>query len=413
VRPVLLEGRTRAAVLAVAILAALAAGLYLVLVRPTPGVRPRSEPALPRPSRPVPGLGVIRFTPESWRAGSGYGAYAYLIVGLALARRAAHEPGRSLVYVSGTDVNTHWDTGVPYAEARRRGWLLRGRDGSLLVNRSYPENRVADVGDPAYQRAWLRNVLRLLRRDGDRGVFIDDVVADLAPLAGEEAARYPNARAWAAAERSFLRAVGPALRKRGYYVLANASAYVPGDPASNDGATTARWWRQLAPFVSGLADEYYQETSDGRDRLRTEGPGWDQGWSGWQRLVAIAQSLGRDFVGIGHGPAGDARRMSYERASFLLDWNGRGGAFVYQPTGQEDPWNGAWTRDVGRPTGLKRRIGVAWLRRYSQGVVLVDPDPARSQRVALGGRYLDPGGRPVTQLTLPPATGLVLPRARR
>ncbi len=406
--------RRRAIALAVVALAAAAAAVaYLVLTRPPAGVRPRSQPALPRPAQPVPGIGVLRPTAESWRAASGYHAYAYLIVGLALARRAAREPGRSLVYVSGTDVNRNWDTGVPYAQAARHGWLLRDRSGRLLVNRSYPTNAVGDVGNPAYQRAWLGNVLRLLRRNGDSGVFIDDTIADLAPLAGTEAAKYPTQGAWASAQLSFVRAVGPALRARGYYVLVNASAYVPGNPASNDGTTTVAWWRQLAPYVSGLADEHYQETSDGRDTLRTDGPAWDEGWSGWQRLVATAQSLGRDFVGIAYGPAGDPGRMSYGRASFLLDWNGRGGAFVYQPTSQtSDPWNGAWTLDVGRPLAAKQRVGVAWLRRYSRGVALVDPDPARAQRVDLGGRYLAPGGGVVSEVTLPPATGLVLPRAR-
>jgi hypothetical protein len=345
---------------------------------------------------------------DTWRQASGYNAYPYVIVGLELARSAAREPGRSLVYFSGTDVNTRWDTGVPYREALRRGWLLKDRAGKLLVSRSYPGNYVGDVGDAAYQHAWLENVSRLLRRNGDDGVFIDGVISDLASLAGSEAAIYPTRRSWANAELSFIRTVGKGLRQEGYYVLANASAYAPRDPASKTGASTAAWWRKLAPYVSGLMNEYYQETSNGTDQLRSTGPSWTQNWIGWQRLVRIAQSHGRDFIGLSYGPAGDARRMSYGRASFLLDWNGRGGAFVYQPTAKADPWNGAWTRSLGRPEGPKRRVGVAWLRRYSRGLVLVNPDASRSQLLTLPRSYRAPNGVLVSQVTLPPTTGLVL-----
>lgn len=400
------------AVCAAALFAAAAAALYVLRERVTRGLQPQSQPSLPRPPRPVPGIAVLRQTPESWRAATGYRSYSSLIVGLALAEIAARQPGRSLVYFSGTDVNTRWNTGVPYEVARRHGWLLEDRAGHLLVNRNYPSNYVADVGNPAYQRAWLDRVSRILRRNGDRGVFLDDVIVDLAPLAGTEAAKYPTARQWAKAQLSFVRTVGDGLRAEGYYVLVNASAYVRGSRAANDGSGALAWWRRLAPHVSGLADEYYQETSNGSNTPRSYGPAWYQGWSGWQRLMATTQSLGKDFFGVTYGPADDARRMSYARASFLLDWNGGGGAFVYQPTDGRDPWNGAWTRDIGRPEAPKRRVGTAWLRTYSRGIALVNPDPSRPQRVDLGQVYLAPDGKPTSQLTLGPTTGLVLPRAR-
>jgi hypothetical protein len=388
-----------------------AAALYVLAGQTTSGLQPQSQPSLPRASSPVPGIALLRATPDSWRAASGYRSYSYLIVGLALAREAARQPGRSLVYFSGTDVNTRWNTGVPYTEARRRGWLLKDRSGRLLVNRSYPANYVADVGNPAYQHAWLDHVTRILRRNGDDGVFLDDVIVDLTALAETGSAKYPTARQWAQAQLSFVRAVGRGLRAEGYYLLANASAYVPGSPGSSDGSGTIAWWRRLAPYVNGLADEYYQETSSGNEKLRTYGSAWYQSWSGWQRLMATTQSLGKDFFGVTYGPAGDARRMSYGKASFLLEWNGRGGAFLYQPTDRQDPWNGAWTRDIGRPEAPKRRVGVAWLRTYSDGVVLVNPDASRSQRVDLGRRYLSPKG-PVSQVTLAPTTGLILPMVR-
>jgi hypothetical protein len=356
--------------------------------------------------RTVAGTGLLR-TGAQLSSGSGQGKASLLIVSTSEASAAARLPGRSLVYFSGTDVNTRWSTGVPYAQARRNGWLLTSASGNLLVNRSYPSNYVGNVGNPAYQRAWVRNVSRFLKTHGDDGVMIDDVLADLVPLAGAEAAAYPTQRAWAAAQLSFIRAVGTALRARGYYVLPSASGYVPGDPGDNTGTTTASWWRKLAPFVSGLMNEYYAQTPDGSNRLRSEGESWTQNWNSWQRLVGIAQSHGRDFVGVTKGRPGDTRTMIYGKASFLLDWDGRGGAFVYAPTNNGDGWNGAWTQKLGRPLGHKRAVGAGWIRRYRHGVVLLNPSASSAQRFTLRGRYA------LKTVTLQPTTGLIVRAARR
>jgi hypothetical protein len=356
--------------------------------------------------RTVAGTGLLR-TGSHLSSGSGQTRASLLIVGTSEASAAAHLPGRSLVYFSGTDVNTRWSTGVPYAEAKRNGWLLKNASGKLLVNRSHPGNYVGNVGSAAYQRAWVRNVSRFLKSHGDDGIMIDDVLADLVPLAGAEAAAYPTQQAWAAAQLSFIRAVGPALRARGYYVLASASGYVPGDPGDNTGATTASWWRKLNRYVSGLMNEYYGEIPDGSNRLRSAGPSWTQNWSGWQQLVGIAQSRGHDFVGLTWGRPGDTRSMIYGKASFLLDWDGHGGAFVYAPTSNGDAWNGAWTQNLGRPLGHKRAVGAGWIRRYRRGVVLLNPSASSAQRFSLRGRY------PVKTVTLQPTTGLIVRAAKR
>jgi hypothetical protein len=101
--------------------------------------------------------------------------------------------------------------------------------------------------------------------------------------------------------------------------------------------------------------------------------------------------------------------MSYGKASFLLDWNGGGGAFVYEPDGGEtNPWNPAWTVSIGAPAAPKQRIGTGWLRRYSGGVALVNPSSSSSQRFDLGRAYRTLDGETLSQITLPPVTGAVL-----
>jgi hypothetical protein len=100
--------------------------------------------------------------------------------------------------------------------------------------------------------------------------------------------------------------------------------------------------------------------------------------------------------------------MTYGKASFLLDWNGHGGAFIYAATQNAKAWDGAWTQDLGRPLKRKRAVGAGWLRRYRHGIVLLNPSPSSAQRFVLPRRYETSAGRSVKTATLPPTTGLIL-----
>jgi hypothetical protein len=200
-------------------------------------------------SSPVPGVGVLALGGHLSSV-STPGIYSTAIASASEGSTLAGLPGRSLAYFSGTDVNVNWSTGVPYSQASANGWLLTGSSGALLTNTNYPGDYVGDVGSSAYQQAWITNVLAYLAaHPGIDGVFIDDVLYDLKPLAGAEAAKYPTQQQWAAAMLSFVVAVGNALRIHGYYVALNASGYIPGDANSNDGTNTVTWWRQLGPYV--------------------------------------------------------------------------------------------------------------------------------------------------------------------
>jgi hypothetical protein len=97
----------------------------------------------------------------------------------------------------------------------------------------------------------------------------------------------------------------------------------------------------------------YQQTSDGSNLLRSTGGSWTQNWDGWQRLVGTAQAIGKDFVGITYGASGDTHAMTFGKASFLLDWKGGGGAFIYETVDGSDPANNAWTTSIGQPLAAK------------------------------------------------------------
>lgn len=324
---------------------------------------------------PTKGIGVIRLGDQFSQA-SGYGRYAYVIVGRADADKAARFHGTTLVYMAGMDV-TKFNTGVSTSEASAHHWLLRDADGNLLVEDGYDNFLMADVGSSAYQRAWLRNVLAFLHSTGIRGVFIDDVLADPSgwTVGHVYPAAYPDLSSWAAAMASFVRAVGPALKARGYYVLLNANGHVRDSSSQDSGQYDARWWLQLAPYASGLLTEYWQQNPNDVAQMRSVGVEWYQQWGGWQRLVSVAQRARVDFFGLTYGTREDVQAMRFGKASFMLDWNGRGGAFIFD-TIDGDPYNPAWGADLGRP--LRRKVELApgvWRRRYERGLVVVNATP--------------------------------------
>src|SRR4051812_25015182 len=171
----------------------------------------------------VPGAGIVALGSQLERI-SNPGLYSTAIATASEASLLAGLPGRSLVYFAGTDVNVNWSTGVPYSQALANGWLLTSSTGSLLVNQGYAGNYVGDVGSGGYQQAWIANVLAYLAaHPGIDGISVDDVLYDLKPMTGVEAAKYPTQQQWAGAMLSFVSAVGNALHAKGYYLLVNAS----------------------------------------------------------------------------------------------------------------------------------------------------------------------------------------------
>jgi hypothetical protein len=363
----------------------------------------------PRRSQHVtPGIGLIHLGAGLSNA-SNRSRYSLVIVSRDDAGRAAGLPGRSLVISSGTSVPTTFNNGVPYRRARAKHWLLAGANGGLLENKPF-KSYIGDVGSAGYQQAFITNTLAFLgAHPGLDGIFVDDVLRDIGPLTGAYPSKYPTQPAWQEAMASFVAVVGSALRAQGYYVLVNAVGYTSDNSDSNDGTLDVSWWQQLGPSVNGLMNEDYQQTAEGSLTLRNSGTDtWMQNWDGWQRLITTAQSMGKDFVGITYGPADDTRAMSYGKASFLQEWDGGGSVFIFKPTDDSDPWNPDWTTDIGQPAAAKQQVGTGWMRRYTNGIALVNPSPGNTQTFQLGGTYLTAAGATVTSLTLPPTTGSIL-----
>lgn len=315
--------------------------------------------------------GILRYG-TSYKKAAGYDRYAYVIVGPGDASAASRLAGRSLVYKSGTSVYTAWSAGMTYKEALANGWLLKGMDGSYLMNNQFGAY-VGDLGDAGYQRRFVTLVLAFLKQHGNDGVFLDDVLLSPLSMSGQLPAKYPSNRAWEDATVAFVTAVGDALSKKGYYLVVNAAAWVPGDAPTTTIEEYTRFYTRLAPHVGGVMNEYWMQTSDGARQLRSVGPNWNQGWSAWQELLRVTQEAGADFFGLMYGSFDDTRSMRYGRAAFLLDWNGKGGAFMFSVTDRDDPFHPAWVKQLGQPLTPKfQRSSNVWQRRYEGGIVVLN-----------------------------------------
>ena len=278
-------------------------------------------------------------------------------------------------------------------------WVLRNSSGRVDGGAGLSDAHLANVGSASYQKQWLANVDR-----GDQEVRLRRRLhrqcagADL--RAGRVASMptlYPSEAAWEGAMRSFVAAVGPQLKAQGLYVLANAYKAGP-----NDGSALIDWYKTIAPYLSGLQSEYFEQAGSSKVLFDTNPCCWTGHWLSHLGQAAAAQDAGADFFAGMKGSAGETGKMMYGKASFLLVWDGSGGGFFWQSNDGSDPWNPAWTTDIGTPQAARYQVGVGWRRQYSAGTALVNPHYSSAQTFSLGGSYLTPSGSTVTSVTLPP-----------
>src|SRR5207248_5331296 len=136
------------------------------------------------------------------------------------------------------------------------GWLLKDARGRY-VHYKGTGSILTDIGNSAYQQAFVSAIDANLRtHPGIDGVIIDDVTGSLinnTPVS----TKYPANASYRAAMLSFMKAVGPALHAKGWYVSVNASI-VDGAIESTtgpawDGSQFIWWCHQLAPYINGVA----------------------------------------------------------------------------------------------------------------------------------------------------------------
>jgi len=290
-------------------------------------------------------------------------------------------------------------TGVGYAYANRHhpGWFLRDTQGRRVSWSDWPHAWQMDVGSRSYQRAWEHNVAAELRRRGWDGVFLDNVAASMqypSYLNGRVLARYPGPSDYQRATSSFVRHVGPGLRRRHLFAVGNI----------NDARPNV--WSRWVSNLSGAAKEWWTKSDRGFGRGALSGADWTY----QMRLLRQAQARGKVFVAIAYGRADDLAAMQYARASFLLFARGSRSALTFSTGCGEEPPALDWRQDLGIATSGPSRVGVVWRRTFVGGMAVVNPTADQTVTLPLGGSYLDPSGAHVTSVVLPPHSGLVLRR---
>jgi hypothetical protein len=367
------------------------------------------------------GVGMLRLGDSASIGSAHFSHSAYVIVSPFNARlvpqiRAGNAATKVLAYKASMDLKSspfcaaHGDqceTGISYAEAvahdaanPKDPWILRDASGSPMTG-GYPDNFLGDVGSKSFQSRWIANVSSFLQANHFSGVFIDNVLGDVSGWTkGRYPAKYPTDAAWSDAMASFVKQVSAVFRPRDLFVAVNAYKPYPENTS---------WWKRIAPSTDALMSEYWQQNPNNPRELYTaDAPSWTGHWDYWQKLIDIAQDAGSAFFGLQYGDASDTRLMRYGRASFLLDWNGKRGAYFFNPQSSADPWQGAWTADIGRPLADRFRVGTGWRRDYSGGTVILNPSASRSQTFDLGRPYTLPDGTTARSITLAPSTALVL-----
>jgi Hypothetical glycosyl hydrolase family 15 len=279
-------------------------------------------------------------------------------------------------------------SGLGYCWVRRNepAWLLTSvATAQPLRFRGYPHTWETDYGNAAYQRQWLRNVITDVRRHGWDGVAVDNALTTAGAYG--VASRYRTDAAVQNATYGALRVIGPGLRRAGIRSVFNV-----GYPTMFAGL-----WQRWLSVVGGLEQEFYLSFGTQPDVTGAS-------WLAYQSEVSSCAAASKScwfHVGQESAPV-SAQTAAYGLASYLLGADGRQ-AFA--------------TGSATSGTGIQDRLGIAvhpmiaaggaYLRYFTQGVAVVNPWQV-SVVVRLGGIYDGAGGRPVTVITLGPASGAVL-----
>ena len=294
--------------------------------------------------------------------------------------------------------------GYCYSDKNHPEWFLTDPAGNRIQSCSWSSLWLMDVGNASYQQAWLDNVATEAKARGFDGVMLDDVnQSQTGHLCGRTIAKYPQAADFTAAMSSFMAKVGRGLSSRGLLVMPNI--FIANWWDSSGIAA----WDTFLSNSSGAVQEYFTKWGTDSGQWFTDDGGYHNDWTSRQEFLRRTQAAGKIFVGLTYAPSTDLRSMRYARASFLADWNGGPSALSFEPTTpeQQDPYNSLWTKDLGSPLGAKYRVGLAWRRDFSGGVIVVNPSTSQ-QTVGLGGTFSTLSGQLVTSVTLGTADAAIL-----
>jgi hypothetical protein len=288
--------------------------------------------------------------------------------------------------------------GIPWSVAQAHPeWFLLDQNGNRIQWAPWPGTWQMDVGNPAYQQAWLEAVLAETKLRGWKAIAIDNANIDpkAAGYFNVTMAKYPTREAYMEATRSFLAYVGPRLKAEGITVVPNIQVH-------GDASLLMQVYRDWLPHVSGTSREHW---------LRWPGDSasiWGgQDWLNAVGLFEEAQRQGKRFgTGTQSGGALGPQAVRYGYASFLIAWKGQTHATFGAATAPQA--DKTWMVEIGLPLEERRLYATnVWGKRYTGGIALANIGTT-SQTFSLGGTYRQPDGQLVSSVTLAARHGLVL-----
>jgi len=323
------------------------------------------------------------------------------------------------------------DGTVGYTEPTDPTWLLRDANGAPIAISfgSLVQSHAVDISNADYQRDWVQNAVAQITKQGYDGVCVDHVsefyyhfgrfgFGPANPVRvlddkGELVPKFSNSTEWDAARVDFIKNVATGIK----------SAVPGGKVILNSGCGTdwARYpWSEFVKYVDGIVNEcafYYADDSRvpytlGNYRGRAY-------WEQTLRDMALAAAMPRPFVSIVQTriEENDTAKLRFSLASYLL------GAYDSSFFAADsfhcvswDEYNHVFDSPdydlrIGTPVSAYRldQSGV-YVRNFTGGLVLVNPDQYASYTYSLTGTYVDLDRRTVRPgaKTLGPLSAMIL-----
>ncbi|WP_434447065.1 putative glycoside hydrolase [Lentzea sp. E54] len=311
---------------------------------------------------------------------------------------------RSYACRNGVD-DAQLPAGIGYCDADRNHpeWFMLSPGGQRLQYSGYSGHWQMDIGNVAYQNAWIDSVISASKASGFDGVLMDNALFSCETYHdGVCPAKYPSDESFQNAYKAMFANARSKFASAGLKTVANLA----------NARLFAGAWSAYTENLDGAFDEWWLTFSD-TNLL----PEYDQGWSRQLAEIAANEARGKITWVQPHFTDTAQGAFRYAFASFLMV-NGSRSAFApiarTDGYGDPSPWRAEYDWHLGTPSGSYRSIGTNLFRRdYTCGVVLVNANPTGSNAVAvaLGGTYTAETGRSVTSVSLAGTSGSILRRA--
>jgi hypothetical protein len=304
-------------------------------------------------------------------------------------------PGAAIKYIGQSCYAD--DVVADAATCRANGWLLHDSSGHELALGSYSGETLVNVGNVSFQNNRKARILNFLQsHPWTNGIFNDNFVCDYRNFAHN----FPvydqqNHLLWSsnadfqAAQLSYIRNIGAALKAAGYKVVVNAKCFHPDAITSDYDTDSKGWLDQYGSSVTGATIEYWQQNASNHTVFLTGDDTWYHHWNSWQEFIAYANSKGIDPNPVAYISQTELSQCRYLRGSYLLEWNGHG-SILLAPWVTADIWNTCTAFDPGFPSGAKYQVASGvWRRNFTRGYVIVNPT---GSTVVVGGDTIPSGG---------------------